>query len=241
MTLIVCSSDFHGDAETLGVPRFQEVEQAARQSVSYAIENKASYYFFLGDLADPETGGSTFASIALVIELAIDLAKAKIVSLWLTGNHCVADTGEGESVLTPLRGLAKAFPQVRLINRPTLFVDGENGLRIVALPFTSPSHGYDPAEFCRKAKVDENTIVLSHLMIPGIHAGSETTDLPRGREIVFPAKETSKAKLRLFGHYHRRQKFDLKDGGVSAFVVGSLCRLGFGEEGNDPGFICIEV
>lgn len=242
MTALVCVSDLHADWATLGVSRFDEVAEGLRRAEQEAIKLKDSIFLCLGDIADPDTGGMTFKAIELVIRTACNLARHKIHSIWLAGNHDVNNTGEGATTLTPLKAVRPQL--ISAVERPEILIiphKKKGASRFVCLPFTEPSHGYDPAEFCREAEVDENTIVLSHLMLPGIVPGSESLDMPRGRQVAFPCKETAKAKLRLQGHFHKRQKFDPKDGGVPIQIIGSLARLTFAEESNDPAILVIEV
>ena len=78
-------------------------------------------------------------------------------------------------------------------------------------------------------------------MLPGIHPGSETEDMPRGREVLFPGEQTRGAVARMNGHYHARQTHGLGDGGPDVIIPGSLARLGFGEESNEPGFLLVDT
>jgi hypothetical protein len=111
----------------------------------------------------------------------------------------------------------------------------------VALPFAPRSHAYDPGEFVRSAPCpsSQRVLVLGHLNLEGIEPGSETTDLPRGREVLFPLEACGEVyggrALLLNGHYHRRQSYK----GVQ--IPGSLERLTFGEAANAPGYLVVDV
>lgn len=238
---VVTSTDWHGDWKTLGISRFSEIEAAVEQSVDWAIEKHANVYAFLGDLADPDSNtGEMFESIALAQRAAIRLRKAKISSIWLAGNHCVCSDGSKATSLTPLRSLGR---YITVAERPMFLANEEfENFVFLCLPYTAPSNAYDPVEVTKKAMAEaggRTVIILSHLSIPGITAGSETNDMPRGREVSFPLEE-AKGAFCISGHYHKRQVFKAKNG-LEIHVVGTLARLNFGEEDNEPGFMMFDL
>jgi DNA repair exonuclease SbcCD nuclease subunit len=249
---VVVASDFHADWTSLGVSRFDEVRAAAMQAVDHAIAIDAGLFLFPGDLADPDTGGATFRAVGLAIEMALRLVRAGIPSVWIAGNHDVCEDGSGASTLTPLVDVARHFQCIYVAERPAVFypcnrIESIQGpeLAVLCLPFVPASHGVDMTEATRELwkGIPEGTPVLvaSHLSIPGIVPGTETTELPRGREVTYPLAETTRAAHRVSGHYHQRQAFDPGDGGPPIYVAGALARLGFGEQDHDPGFIVIDV
>ena len=125
---------------------------------------------------------------------------------------------------------------IRVYDGPCLEVFG--GCDVLALPFTSRAHAYDPAEAVRQNGTDAPALVLGHLNIEGIEPGSETADFPRGREVFLPVpliRERFPNATIACGHYHRRQVFQ------GVHIPGSLARLTFGEEENEPGFLIAEV
>jgi len=240
--LIVVSSDWHADAVTLGVPRYEEVRDAVHESVQYAIDNNASAYIMLGDLADPDSGGATFRAVALQISTAFDLADEGIRSIWIAGNHCVHEDGSGATVMSPLAAVARDSSLIRVAEEPCI-TDIAEDLAVLCLPFTAVSRGVDLAKRVKELWPRDGTkvIVASHLTVPGIMPGEETHEMPRGREIAYPFAETSKAIVRIQGHYHQRQTFDPGDGGPPIIIPGSLARLTFGEQDHTPAFIALEV
>lgn len=249
---VVCSSDWHPDFQMLGISRFDEVEAAVIQTVDYAIKVKSDYYLFTGDLADPDAGGNTFRSVELAQQCALTLAKAKICSIWLAGNHDICTDGTGATTLTPLRALqGQNLGLIYLVERPMVIdlgnlTDVADEYSLLCLPYTAPSHAYEPAVvatamMAQAKKNNKRVIVAAHLMFKGMHPGSETTEMPRGREVMFPVEETTEAILRINGHYHRQQMFDPGDGGAIVRIPGSVCRLAFGEETNRPSFLDIVV
>ena len=232
---LVVTSDWHVDHVTNGVSRFAEIERAAQESVSTAIEQKADAYVFLGDLCDPDAGSAVFRCIRTAIAVASRLWASKIPSIWLAGNHDVIEDGTGETTLSPLRHVdgacvAESSTQVRFA-----------GVAFACLPFTaatSPRPGLDPESFLKGWNHSKDaSIVLSHLTVPGVVPGEETTELPRGREVLLPeALAHEKACLVLQGHYHRRQRTAL-----GTQIPGSLARLTFGEQSHFPSYLVAEV
>lgn len=251
---IIASSDFHVDWTTLGVPRWDEVEAAAWKTVEHAVKEKADLYLFLGDLADPDTGGSSFRAAGLAIEIAQRLRDEGIISVWIAGNHDVWEDGSGASTLTPLASFAKAtnvswqHQTVFVAERPALFTirlakGALPSLFVLALPFVATSHGEDMSEAVTRLWPDAPpapVIVASHLMVDGVHPGTETTEMPRGREIGYPVEATARAHMRLQGHYHRAQSVPMREG-PPMIIPGNLARLTFGEENHEPSFLDLEV
>lgn len=246
-TTIVVSSDWHPDVVTMGIPRFSEVEAAVHQTVAHAIKIKADAYLFLGDLVDPDSGGATSNAQAMSIEVAFLLAEHGIQSVWIAGNHDVHEDGSGATTLTPLAAIAALGKSnngrglIHVVERPScVYLNKE--VAILCLPFTPSSHGVDLAAACRDLwPEDRRVIVASHLTVPGVMPGEETSEMPRGREIAYPFAETARAAIRVQGHYHRRQTFDPKDGGPPIQIPGSLARLTFGEEDHVPSFFVLEI
>lgn len=250
----VVTSDWHGDALTLGVRRFDEVAGVVEQSVEHAIRSKADVYIALGDYSDPDSGGMVFYVQKLLIAAALRLRKNGIKSIWLRGNHDVYEDGTNGCVLTPLRALEDAFlredtgiyvmTEPRVLRLSDKRGDAEGDVYFLGLPFTPVSHPYDPAETARvffdNLSPSARTIVLSHLSVPGVVAGEETHDMPRGREVLYPVLETARATIRLQGHYHARQTVHLESG-PPMYIPGSLARLTHGDEKHEPGFLVVNV
>lgn len=226
----------------MGVPRFEEVEEAVDATVAAAVEKNADLYLFLGDLADPESGGLTSKAQALLIRVALELQRHEIKFIAIPGNHDVHEDGSGATTLTPLTALDDEDSLIYIAEKPRLIYVDEK-LAVLCLPFMPVSHGVDLDMTVRELWPHDGTrvIVISHLSVPGVIPGSETTEMPRGREIGYPFDATKEAILRLQGHYHRRQDFDPQDGGPPLIIPGSLARLYFGEEEHVPSFLYVEV
>lgn len=238
---LVITSDWHLDALTDGVARYEEIEQAVDLSVKVAIEERASLYIFNGDLCNPD-GWNSIRAISKMIEVAIRLDNASIASIWVAGNHDVVEDGLGTTVLTPLVAAAVA---THVFEQPGELVfkdpNGPGSLHVVGLPFTPTSHNYDPEVLIRKMskpKPGEPTIVIGHLNLKGISAGSETKEMSRGRDVYWPL-DTIKRKwpgCTIFGgHYHTAQEFE------GVHIVGSLGRLRHDEEDHNPSLMIVEV
>lgn len=250
---IVVTSDWHGDWSTLGVRRYDEVARAVGESIDAAINENADAYICLGDVADPDTGGDTCMAQYLAMNAACKLARHGIPSIWIRGNHDVWEDGTGACVLTPMKALEDNDAPVYVATSPRV-VWLRDDVAVLCLPFTPVSHAVDiemmaaalfptmhTAEDGAIRPQSPRVIVASHLSVPGVVAGEETHEMPRGREIVYPFEATKTAVLRLQGHYHARQQFDPGDGGPPLIIPGSLARLTFGDETHDPGYLVIDL
>jgi len=163
-----------------------------------------------------------------------------IVSVALAGNHDVIEDGSGGSVLDSLKwdGCGPVLTRPELVELRD--DDGHLLCNLLALPFTPTSHNYDPEAFVigtAALKKQVVQLVIGHLNIAGIAVGSETTDMPRGRDVFWPVKALDECypnALRIGGHYHTPQVFN------GIHIVGSAVRQTFAEKDNDPGFIMVE-
>ncbi len=235
------SSDWHGDVVTLGVPRFDEVADAAMSAANYAVKEKVDLFIFTGDLTDPDSGGMTFKSQKLAIAIALYLQRHHIPSVWVAGNHDVCEDGSGATTLTPLTQLESKGSGIYVAEVPRL-IDLDGDIALLCLPFTAASRGVDIEEAATELwPKNRRVITLSHLSVPGVIPGEETTEMPRGREVLYPFEATKNSVLRIQGHYHRRQTFDPNDGGPPIVIPGSLARLTFGEAEHTPSFLLVEV
>lgn len=237
----VVSSDWHLDWATAGHPRGLDVMIAIGESVDHAVEIGADLYIFTGDLTDPYSP-RTHAAVSTAVQTATHLwIEHGIMSRWLVGNHDVIEDGSGSHTLDPLHGLAVGLGgrAVGVFSNPSREVF-EGDLTVVALPFVARSHAYDPALYVSHVEAPNpgRVIVLGHLNIEGIESGSESSEMARGREVFLPIDEIRKRwpnAVIVNGHYHKRQLFN----GVQ--VPGSLERLTFGEDTNEPGFLVVEA
>lgn len=248
MRLIV-TGDWHLDTMTAGRSRLPEqqlvldqlqrrvmgqVEQCARDGGGESV-----VVVFLGDLCNPEKGGRTLAAIEEAARVFWGLEKSGASVLAIAGNHDVTDSAEGLTVLNPLaQALRDKRVWVATTPRVVQVAEMPNKVfRFMLLPYMAPSclarweAGNAPVASWVNANVSANTIVAGHLCIEGALLGSETLDMPRGRENQYPVRETGPALLRLNGHYHKRQS----PHGI--WCPGAPVRLAFGEETNPTGWL----
>lgn len=230
---LVATSDWHLDVSTAGVDRFEDTGEAIDRSVDVAKAMKADVYLMGGDLSDPNMRALRSVTKALQVQRECNLAG--ICPLFVAGNHDVIEDGSGYTTLSPLRetGVGHVFesPQV---------VELQCGITVIALPFTASSHEYSPDEFIRACKVDSDgpLLIVGHLNLEGIGPGSETKDMPRGRDVFWPLDAIAECfpnALLVGGHYHAPQEFK------GVHIIGSTARLRFDEANNETGYLVMEV
>jgi DNA repair exonuclease SbcCD nuclease subunit len=244
------ASDFHADASTNGLDRFDEIRKAAFSVADAAIAAQKKSrrsevsFVFTGDLCDPDTTRS-FRAISLAIELARYLDNGGVNSIWIAGNHDVIEDSQGSTVLAPLFAAAPWSHRVMVVQKPFLFCTDR--LTMVFLPYVARANAYDPEQYvatCLDQIPDKcrgyDAIVFGHLTVPSAERGSESDDFARGRDMIFPVEECRKRWgdrcILVNGHYHRKQI--TKDG---VHIPGSLARLRHDEEQHEPGYLVIEV
>jgi DNA repair exonuclease SbcCD nuclease subunit len=231
---IVCTSDWHLDARTSGFARWSEVVEAVDKSLEIAKD--ADLYIMLGDVCNP-TSRTSWSAAAYAVKVALHLDRLDVDTLWISGNHDVAEDGMGGTTLSPLKqaGIGCVAEDPKHFYK----LDNMSG-GVVALPFCAPERAYDVEGFVRKVAAGGVVpkLVVGHLNIHGAIKGSESHDLPRGREVYWPIdaiKEVWPDAILIGGHYHRAQVIN----GVQ--IVGSLARLAHGEEDNQPCILVLEI
>lgn len=245
LTFII-TSDWHLDAITSGVERFDELKRAVDSVVAKAILNKVDFFIFLGDLTDPHTSRA-YRADKLATETATRLAQAEVNSIWLVGNHDVIEDGRGTHTLMGLAGCAAANGSIYVVDRPVIFRNGFNSIDFLCLPYPSATTSFDVLEegvAMLKSSNARTVVVFSHLNLNiGVREGSESKDMRKGRDVYLPIQElqavaSSMGKRIYFfnGHYHKHQ-IDK----TSVSIPGSLARLRFDEENNTPGWLEVEL
>jgi hypothetical protein len=217
-------SDVHRDAVTMGVPRFDELTETLEEIKTIAFNHGCNSMVFNGDWCDPDSP-RTLRCIESAAEFAAGMKRdLGVESYWVNGNHDVVEDGHGTSVLSVL----SAIDGVEVVSGPDEFV--QDGVSIAFLPFTARAKNYDPEKWAKVFET-ETRWVFGHLNLIDFVPGSETEEMPRGRDVIWPTKQLAnrcpKAKL-IGGHYHGGTRFD----GVE--IIGSPAIFTFGEEGNKP-------
>jgi DNA repair exonuclease SbcCD nuclease subunit len=236
---ILVTGDFHVDATTAGVARFDDVRLAADEVVEKAINESVDLFVFVGDLCNPDAGSVVLRAVELAQRVAGNLARGGIDSVWIAGNHDVVDDGLGRSTLTPLSTMRCDGVLVSEV-APRLFRAGD--VDLLTLPYPPRAMRYDPEQavadlIARRGDTKCPLIAVGHLQIEGAQLGSESIDMARGADVAYPHALLARAGARLMfnGHYHRRQT-------ASGIICpGSLERLRFDEEQNRPGWIVADV
>ncbi len=243
MSALVLSSDWHLDVATAGVDRFDDICQAIDVGVDKAIEMKADAYVMCGDLANPNTVRS-HRSVTKAVQVQRRCHENNVHPIFVAGNHDVIEDGSGLTTMSALA--ATGFGDV--FERPVAKSMPWGGL--IALPFTPLSHDYDPDQFIRDCHSQgvgkvvaqqsnpRSILILGHLNLKGITAGSETTDMPRGRNVYWPIdaiQECFPDALVVGGHYHTPQEYQ------GVHIIGSQVRLRFDERDNEPGYTVLEI
>lgn len=246
MKLLVFS-DIHLDAVTAGKSRRSEVLEFLGRVVDIARTQEVDSVIFAGDAHDPGQVTDALFSADL-IRWTTNLVRIRSAPSFVAvaGNHDVIDSSERflqEPVtsLTPLRAAAQCMSseesqRVHVFERPHLRLIKEN-VAVLGLPYVSRAHAKMHAEWDElafkqaKAFVDGGgkLIVVGHKTIPGAELSSETSEMARGRDQVFPFEQVSRLKpaLVINGHYHRRQ--EVVWGGLHIMIPGSPLRFTFGE------------
>lgn len=231
---VIVSSDWHLDKLTAGVSRFEEVAAAANAIADYAIQSneheRRSVFVFLGDLCNPDTS-RCWKSVRVATRIATKLLAGCVPSVWMTGNHDVTEDGEGSHSLMPVD---VGHPAVHVIDYP-VGLSPLPGLGILALPYVPRTHNYKPDVVVNEYKYSvPPKLICGHLMLEGISAGSETKDMPRGRDVFLPIdtlrRKFPDAKI-VNGHYHAGQMYK------GVHIPGALARFTVGEAENTPRFL----
>ncbi len=230
------SSDWHLDNLPAGVSRFDDVAAAANAIADYAVQINThecrTVFVFAGDLCNPDTP-RCWKSVRVATRIATKLAEGCVPSVWLTGNHDVMEDGEGSHSLMPVD---VGHPAVHVVAEPC-YLHVLPGLPLLCLPYVSRNNNYTPDLFLERTIPYEKSnpkLIVGHLMIEGIAVGSETRDMPRGRDGFLPIDTLHRmcpAAKMVNGHYHDGQIYR------GVHIPGALARFTVGEAQNTPRFL----
>lgn len=237
---VIAFSDIHLDAVTAGRPRRQEVVQFLERAREVSIQANADLVIFSGDAHD----SGWLLDPLYTADLTKGLLSFPQELIAIAGNHDVVDTSElfdGEPVttLTPLRAAAKFLPldrglRLHVIDRPQLVRGHSVSVGVLGLPYVSRAHSasrdaWTDEAFEHAGKYMGPVIVVAHLVVPGAVMGSESVEMAKGQDQLFPFERVALLgpSLVINGHYHARQSVPWH--GVSVVIPGSPLRFTFGE------------
>lgn len=246
---LLAFSDIHLDAVTAGRSRRTEVLAFLDRTFEIADREKVDLVIFAGDAHDPGSALDSLYTSDLLRRFFVFTQSGKRVTklVAVAGNHDVVDTSElylGAPVttLTPLRAAANALcgpnalERVMVFDRPHVERITEK-LVVLGLPYISRAHASKAAEWDAQAigsaasavKAGSAVVVVGHRVVPGAQISSESIEMARGQEQIFPIEAVSKLNpmLVINGHYHSRQTVDC--GPISIAIPGSPLRFSFGE------------
>jgi hypothetical protein len=121
---------------------------------------------------------------------------------------------------------------------------------VLALPYVSRAHqsalpGWLDHAFKQAHEYSDDglkLIVVAHLVIPGARISSESIEMARGQDQLFPFERVAALDPAIVfnGHYHAKQV--VKSHGLSLVIPGSPVRFTFGEaEEVEKGVVLAEV
>lgn len=232
------TSDWHLDATTAGMRRGDDLDRAADRVVDLAIARSVDRFIHLGDVADPDCGSALVHVYEILLGKVRRLVRhGTIQSNFIAGNHDTIEDGSGRTTISPLRN---AGERVFVYEEPALITWGD--VQCCFLPFPARVLRYDPEAFMREHPFDQTArvrMVVGHCTsIDGVQLGSETYDMTRGAELMFPLAECRKQNVTFManGHFHKQQ---VTESGIH--IPGTLERLRFDEETNEPGVMIVDL
>lgn len=236
MAKVLATSDWHLDWATAGLPRYDDIDEAIDDMLDEHLP-EIDLFLFLGDLTDPDSARA-WRAVDRAADHARRISDQNVPSIWLAGNHDHLNDGYGTTTLDCL-ARARVKAPIHVIKAGRVLT--EAGIEIMLLPHPGKGVVYDPAEYVLKSSC-KPSIIAAHLTLQGYDRGSESEDMPRGKDVLFPIHEIETMNMNavlLCGHHHKRGA--LNQSGAQVHVPGSLARLTFNEEHNAPGYLLLEV
>lgn len=253
---LLAFSDIHIDAVTAGRPRKAEVVAFLNSVHNIAIEQDVDLVIFGGDAHD----SGWLLDPMYSAELIFGLLRIPQPLVAIAGNHDVIDTSElfldqPITTLTPVRAASMfAAPiisrghtrRVTVMDKPRV-VEAIPGWAVLGLPYVSRAFAaqneawLDEAFLAAKElqAAGKQIIVVGHLVVPDAAMGSESVEMAKGQEQMFPFHRVDwlKPAFILNGHYHARQI--VKTSGMKIVIPGSPLRFTFGEAAEVSKGVCI--
>lgn len=244
-------SDIHIDAVTAGRSRRHEILGFLERVFHIADQEQVDLVAFAGDAHDPGTLSDGLLCADLMRRfLMFPRARSSPAFVAIAGNHDVFDIGEyfmdqPVTTLTPIRSATHFIPRehaelVHVFDRPmTRLV--KPGLAVLALPYVSRVHvdklptWEAHALNVARGYVEQGNklVVIGHRVIPGARMTSESTEMARGQDQIFPFAEVAALKPAFVvnGHYHAHQTVMVE--GLEIHIPGSPIKFTFGESEED--------
>ncbi len=248
---ILLTSDWHIDARTAGVPRINEFSDYIDDLIVAIVSNKVDYVFHLGDFFNPGSMLVPFYTSKVIefVQKILDCYYEVSAIVLIAGNHDVIEDSRGPTVLSPLKAIYHHSDQVHVFEQPEAYElvgHGSTRLGLLALPYVARS-AYNPDKatqaFSEAAKFSHVPLaVIGHQTVPGAIVGSETRDMPRGRDVDLPTDAIAQLNPSLvaMGHYHKAQI--VSSHGLEIIIPGSPQRLTFGERNDkNKGFTIVDI
>ncbi|MFN8576374.1 MAG: exonuclease SbcCD subunit D [Candidatus Sericytochromatia bacterium] len=240
--------------------RMEDFLKAFDIIINYAIENDFDLVIFAGDAFKVQSPTATHQRE--FAKRVYKLAEAKIPTILLAGNHDLSNR-YGEATSMDVYGALK-LNNVYVIERPQfLNIETKNGLvQILAIPYVSKSAMLTNEEYKMKTSDEVDRILVDKISIlidsyiakanhdlPFIltfHAGVDVaklgaeTSLVVGKTFSVPLSVIARKEFDYvaLGHIHLHQVLTQYPPVVYS---GSIERVDFGEEGQQKGFMTIEL
>ena len=253
---MILFSDIHLDAVTAGKPRLEELEAFLKNIVAATRDIKPDVVAFLGDAFDPGPGESKFSAILAHYQRQLR-SEFFGTTMWIAGNHDVTEDVWNDrpvTMLSPLREFIDGEDMedyCRVAELPVFTTAASTGFLL--LPHVSATmrnrpeyaewldDAFDQAEHWT-TEPNRQLVVLGHLNFDGMHGGSESEEMARGRDMLFPVERVAALKPDFVanGHYHARDV--IKRGGLDIHIVGAPIHMTFGERHSGPrGYLVVEI
>lgn len=246
-TKLLLTADWHIDAITAGIPRVDEIDYFVDQLKEAVVREQVNHLIHLGDFFNP---GGMLCSFYTekVIEIVRELLSLGCLNsvVLIAGNHDAIESSRGTTTISPVAAAFSGEPRVQVFEQPSSFIltaQPDQIIRGLALPYVARA-AYREEAFSEAVKGlselgDFPLIVVGHMTVPGAVLGSESSDMPRGRELDLPLHELVKLRPSLIagGHYHRAQVTE-----SNVAIPGSPFRFTFGERNDKKkGFTIVEI
>jgi DNA repair exonuclease SbcCD nuclease subunit len=244
---ILVTSDWHMDTVTAGIPRLNDIENFMKLLLDVIEKEEVDLLLHLGDFFNPGTMLVPVYTAKLMEFIQKLYYKDEVDVILIAGNHDVIEDSRGYTTISPLNFINRIGGSCDIVERPSLIcINADIAVNFLCLPYVAKS-AYDPSDLDNVIKYIEKLsysslklIVAGHMTVPGAMMGSESKEMSRGRESVFPIDKIKALNpdMILNGHYHKAQV--VNPSGV--IIPGSPVRFNFGEkDDNEKGYILINV